>query len=221
MTLDGSARVWDPTGSAAGDQIVMISEDRRLRRDGHVATTRMPDDKGSPRPCSPTTEIMQARAQHMTSAENNQKMHYEGNAVAWQGANRVEADRIDIDRGRHVLEAHGKVVSQFIDKDKDKDKDADKAKNAGNGTRPPKGARETEERGLRRPGSKAAPRPARFSPWCALRIWSTRGHAHRPLPGRRGAGASRADRGGPGDSRFPARFAIRIRRSTRPSPTAP
>ena len=45
-----------------------------------------------------TDEMMQARAQHMTSTDNNQKIHYEGNAVAWQGANRVEADRLDIDR---------------------------------------------------------------------------------------------------------------------------
>ena len=59
---------------------------------------------------------MQGRAQHMTSAEQNQKLHYEGNAVVWQGANRVEADRIDIDRTRQVFEAHGKVVSQFADK---------------------------------------------------------------------------------------------------------
>ena len=75
----------------------------------------------------------------MTSAQNNQKLHYEGNAVAWQGANRVEADRLDIDRGRHILEAHGKVVSQFIDKakgDDSKDKakgDGDKDKAKGDG----------------------------------------------------------------------------------------
>ena len=80
------------------------------------------------------SEVMQARAQRMTSAANNQKLHYEGGAIAWQGANRVEADRLDIDRARHIMEAHGKVVSQFIDKDKDKDKDKDQDK-AKDGTR--------------------------------------------------------------------------------------
>jgi lipopolysaccharide export system protein LptA len=45
--------------------------------------------------------------------------------VAWQGANRVEADRLDIDRDNQVMEAHGKVKSQFVDKDKDKSDDAD------------------------------------------------------------------------------------------------
>lgn len=124
MTLDGAARVWDDTGSAAGDHIALYQKTGDYAVDGHVATTRIPDEKGNPGMLS-TTEIMQARAQHMTSAQNNQKLHYEGNAIAWQGANRVEADRLEIDRGRHILEAHGKVVSQFIDKDKDKDKDKD------------------------------------------------------------------------------------------------
>jgi lipopolysaccharide export system protein LptA len=81
------------------------------------------------------SEVMQARAQRMTSAANNQKLHYEGGAIAWQGANRVEADRLDIDRARHIMEAHGKVVSQFIDKDKDKDKDKDADKNSKDGTK--------------------------------------------------------------------------------------
>ncbi len=63
---------------------------------------------------------MQGRAQHVTSAEKNQKLHYEGNAVVWQGANRVEAERIDIDRAQQIFEAHGKVVSQFADKPKEK-----------------------------------------------------------------------------------------------------
>jgi lipopolysaccharide export system protein LptA len=126
MTLDGTARVWDPSGSAAGDHISMYQKSGDYIVEGHVATTRMPEEKGNPGMLS-ASEIMQARAQRMTSAQNNQKIHYEGGAVAWQGANRVEADRLDIDRTRHILEAHGKVVSQFLDKDKDKDKSKDKA----------------------------------------------------------------------------------------------
>jgi lipopolysaccharide export system protein LptA len=67
---------------------------------------------------------MQARAQRMVSTDENSKIHYEGNAVAWQGSNRVEADRLDIDRDAGIMEAHGHVVSQFVDKDKD-DKKSD------------------------------------------------------------------------------------------------
>jgi lipopolysaccharide export system protein LptA len=47
--------------------------------------------------------------------------------VAWQGANRVEADKLDIDRENRVLEAHGKVVSQFADKAKGDQSDQTKA----------------------------------------------------------------------------------------------
>jgi lipopolysaccharide export system protein LptA len=120
MTLDGSARAWDPTGSAAADRLVMNQKTGDFTADGHVATTRVPDsDNSSNSAMLSNAEVMQGRAQHMTSAERNQKLHYEGNAVVWQGANRVEADRIDIERAAQIFEAHGKVVSQFIDKSKD------------------------------------------------------------------------------------------------------
>ena len=121
MTLDGAARAWDPTGSAAADRLVMNQKTGDFTADGHVATTHVPDKKDSGGSAMlSTAEVMQGRAQHMTSAQRNQKLHYEGSALVWQGANRVEADRIDIDRAAQMFEAHGKVVSQFIDKSKDK-----------------------------------------------------------------------------------------------------
>ena len=123
MTLESRARVWDPTGSATADRIVMNQKSGDFTADGHVASTHQPDKNGNSSAMLSTDEVMQARAQHMTSTDNNQKIHYEGNAVAWQGANRVEADRIDIDRDAQVMEAHGKVKSQFVDKDKAKDDD--------------------------------------------------------------------------------------------------
>jgi len=116
ITLEGSARASDPTGSAAADRLVMNQKSGDFVADGRVATTRLPDQKASSSALLSGADVMQGRAQHVTSAENNQKLHYEGSAVVWQGANRVEADRIDIDRTRQVFEAHGKVVSQFADK---------------------------------------------------------------------------------------------------------
>jgi lipopolysaccharide export system protein LptA len=130
ITLDGSARVWDPTGLSLGDRIVMNQKTGDYAADGHVASTRQPDKKGQSSAMLSNDEVMQARADHMTAANNHTKIHYEGNAVAWQGANRVEADRIDIDRQRHVMEANGKVVSQFVDKTKDDDKDKSNDKKA-------------------------------------------------------------------------------------------
>lgn len=124
MTLDGNARAWDPTGSAAADRLVMNQKTGDFTADGHVATTHAPDSKSSSNTAMLSdAEVMQGRAQHMTSAQHNQKLHYEGNAVVWQGSNRVEAERIDIDRAKQMFEAHGKVVSQFIDKPRDKTQD--------------------------------------------------------------------------------------------------
>jgi lipopolysaccharide export system protein LptA len=117
ITLEGSARTSDPTGTAAADRLILNQKSGDFVADGRVATTRMPDQKpSSSSSLLSDAELMQGRAQHMTSADKNQKLHYEGNAVVWQGVNRVEADRIDIDRTRQVFEAHGKVVSQFADK---------------------------------------------------------------------------------------------------------
>lgn len=121
ITLEGSARTSDPTGTAAADRLILNQKSGDFVADGRVATTRLPDQKpSSSSSLLSDAELMQGRAQHMTSAEKNQKLHYEGNAVVWQGVNRVEADRIDIDRTRQVFEAHGKVVSQFADKAADK-----------------------------------------------------------------------------------------------------
>jgi len=121
ITLEGSARTSDPTGTAAAERLVLNQKTGDFVADGRVATTRLPDQKpSSSSSLLSDAELMQGRAQHMTSAEKNQKLHYEGNAVVWQGVNRVEADRIDIDRARQVFEAHGKVVSQFSDKSADK-----------------------------------------------------------------------------------------------------
>ncbi len=132
MTLDGAARMWDSTGSAAADRIVMNQQSGDFTADGHVTSTHQPDQKGKSSAMLSTDEVMQARARRMISTDNNQKIHYEGNAVAWQGANRVEADRLDIDRDQGLMEAHGQVKSSFADKDKDKDKD--KAVDGGDGS---------------------------------------------------------------------------------------
>ncbi len=48
-------------------------------------------------------------------------MHYEGNAVLWQGTDRIQSDIIDIDRDKRTLiVASGKVVTQMIDKQKER-----------------------------------------------------------------------------------------------------
>jgi len=79
-------------------------------------------------------EPLHARAKKMSSADNHLKIRYEGNAVLWQGANRLEADLVDIDRDNNLVKAHGHVVSQLLDKEKDSDDSKDgKSKDAKSG----------------------------------------------------------------------------------------
>lgn len=118
IVLEGAARVWDPTGSANADRIDLNQKSGDFTAQGRVATTRQPDKKGNSSAMLSNEDVLQARAQRMVATDNNQHIRYEGSAVAWQGANRVEADRLEIDRKQQIMEAHGKVVSQFVDKPK-------------------------------------------------------------------------------------------------------
>jgi lipopolysaccharide export system protein LptA len=73
---------------------------------------------------------LHARADKMLSKNNNLYIRYEGNAVLWQGADRVEAEVVEIDRDNDALKAHGHVLSQLQDKVKDADTPTD-GKSAG------------------------------------------------------------------------------------------
>ena len=64
-------------------------------------------------------EPLHARAKKMISKDNNLEIRYEGDAVLWQGADRLEAETVEIDRDNNLLKAHGHVLSQLLDKTKD------------------------------------------------------------------------------------------------------
>src|SRR5260370_15783605 len=85
-------------------------------------------------------EPLHGIAKKMSSTENNTKVRYEGNVVLWQGANRLTADVVDIDRDDNILKAHGHVVSQLMEKEK-------------KGSREP-GAGSQEKKGVRESGSQ-------------------------------------------------------------------
>ncbi len=120
MTLDGAARAWDPTGSVTAEHLVMDQKTGDYTADGHVASSRQPDKKGKSSGMLAQDQVIQAQAQKMVSIGRspNQKIHYEGNAIAQQGANRIKADKLDLDNEHRVIEAHGNVVSEFVDKAK-------------------------------------------------------------------------------------------------------
>jgi lipopolysaccharide export system protein LptA len=65
-----------------------------------------------------SSETIQARAAKMTTQKENTWIRYEGGAMLWQGADKVEADTITIDRKAQVLQASGKVFTQTRERPK-------------------------------------------------------------------------------------------------------
>lgn len=119
--LEGQARVWDDTGSLAAQRIRTEEPSGDLVAEGNVVSTRKPErqDKTKPKgkgsdPLLPGgDEALQATAARMTTRDQNQWIRYEGNARLWQGANRLHADAVVIDRKQQTIEAKGNVFSQI------------------------------------------------------------------------------------------------------------
>lgn len=125
IVLDGFAKMWDSTGSTAADRIRMDQRTGDFAAEGNVNSSRMPekDAKKNSQMLS-SDEPLQAQAQRMKSTNHNRTIHYEGNVVMWQGANRITADTIDVDREKRNLTADGHVVSNLWEQPKDEAKKA-------------------------------------------------------------------------------------------------
>jgi lipopolysaccharide transport protein LptA len=116
MTLNGNARVLDDTGSALADIIVMNQATGDMDATGHVLSTHEPNKSQKPGTSMlDDSKAMQAQADQMQTRNNNTVVHYQGHVVMWQGANRISATKIDIDRDSQSLHASGNVVSELMD----------------------------------------------------------------------------------------------------------
>lgn len=117
ITLTGpTSRIWDPTGFTSADKILLSQKTGDFEALGNVMSMRVPEKKKDASGMLSGDDPIQAKAARMTSTDDNLQIHYEGSAILWQGPNRLKADRIFIDRDNQQLEAHGSVVSQFLDK---------------------------------------------------------------------------------------------------------
>jgi lipopolysaccharide export system protein LptA len=125
MVLDGNAKMWDSTGSTAADRIRMDQRTGDFTADGNVNSSRMPekDSKKNSQMLS-GDEPLQAQARRMVSTNRNHNIHYEGNVLMWQGANRITAETIDVLReaDKRNLIADGHVVSNLWEQPKDDEK---------------------------------------------------------------------------------------------------
>ena len=116
ITLTDKARVLDDTGSTSADVIVMNQTSGDMDATGHVRSTHAPDKNEKPGTSMlDATKSMEAQSDKMISRDSNTKISYTGHAVLWQGANRISADSIDIDRDNEALHACGDVVSELVD----------------------------------------------------------------------------------------------------------
>ncbi len=119
MVLEEKARVLDDTGSTTADQIVMDQSSGDMMAEGRVVSTHAPDKNEKPGTSMlDNSKPMQAKADKMQTRDKNSSIHYEGHAVMWQGANRVTASVLDIDRDEQKLHAKGNVVSELTDANK-------------------------------------------------------------------------------------------------------
>ncbi|MBL8238383.1 MAG: LPS export ABC transporter periplasmic protein LptC [Bryobacterales bacterium] len=121
ITLQGGARIWDPTGSTDAVTIELDQKTGDMVATEKVISTRLPEKKPAAKKKTSlmdASETLQARAAKMTTRNENKWIRYEGGATMWQGADKIEADTITIDRKTQVLQANGKVFTQTRERPK-------------------------------------------------------------------------------------------------------
>jgi lipopolysaccharide export system protein LptA len=123
IVLETAARFWDSTGATSADAIHMDQRTGDFTAEGNVRSSRLPekDQKKNSQMLS-GDEPLEAQARRMSSKNRNRALHYEGNALMWQGANRIRGDVIDLDRERRNLTANGNVVTELWETPKDEPK---------------------------------------------------------------------------------------------------
>ena len=135
ILLDASARIWDTSGSTVADHIRLDQRTGDFVADGNVTSSRLPEkDQKKNSEMLSGDDPLQATARKMDSRNRNRQIHYEGAVHMWQGANRIQADVVDVDRDldpqKRTLVADGHVVTNLWDAphdDKNKDEKTRKA----------------------------------------------------------------------------------------------
>ncbi|MBK9168278.1 MAG: LPS export ABC transporter periplasmic protein LptC [Bryobacterales bacterium] len=109
VTLRGQARVTDPGGSTSAALIRLNQTSGQYEAEERVASSRNPEGRADAGGMFNGDGPVLAVADRMRTSDGNRLIVYEGNAVLWQGGNRVKAHRIEIDRDARRLVAHGSV----------------------------------------------------------------------------------------------------------------
>lgn len=114
ITLSGRARVWDPSGWTEADALILQESSGDLAAEGHVRSTRQADVKSEGALLGGKGPV-NAQAARMITSKSRSVIIYSGEAVLWQGANRLQAQQVRIDRAERRLEAEGSVITQIVE----------------------------------------------------------------------------------------------------------
>jgi lipopolysaccharide export system protein LptA len=128
MLLETAARVWDPTGSTSADHIRLDQRTGNFTAEGGVNSSRLPDKSEKNPGMLSGDEPLQAQARKMESSNRNRTVHYEGSVNLWQGANRIQANTVDVDREKQALVADGGVVTNLWEQPKEEQNAGQKKK---------------------------------------------------------------------------------------------
>ncbi len=116
ITLLDRARVWDAGGSTAADEIILDQNEEVHTATVNVNSTRLPSPSRAGGGLLSPDEAFHAAAGRMVATADGVYVVYEGGAVVWQGPNRIQGDRIEIDRSKGTLKAAGRVISRFVER---------------------------------------------------------------------------------------------------------
>jgi len=118
LDLEGDAKIHNATGSVAANRIGLKEGQGSLHAHGAVRTRYLQEQVGestSPDDLFAASEPVFATAEEMRSDQESGLIEYSGGARLWQGSNRIEGDRIFIDRGKDTLRAEGETHSSLVE----------------------------------------------------------------------------------------------------------
>jgi lipopolysaccharide export system protein LptA len=109
------------------DHIRLDQRTGDFQADGNVSSSRLPEkDQKKNSEMLSGDDPLQVTARKMESRDHSRQIHYEGAVQMWQGANRIHADVVDVDRNpdpqKRTLVADGHVVTNLWDEPKDEKK---------------------------------------------------------------------------------------------------
>ncbi|MCS7316438.1 MAG: LPS export ABC transporter periplasmic protein LptC [Bryobacterales bacterium] len=115
ILLEDSARLWDAEGAIAGERLELDRATGDIVAQGRVRASRRGGRASGATAILSDRENLEAQADRMQTFERRSRVLYEGRVRLWQGSNRLEAHRVEIDRSGRRLIAEGDLMTQFLE----------------------------------------------------------------------------------------------------------